>query len=81
MQKDKIKQYAISVLNEVIEAIESNNYASIRQYLSFSPSGDCMGDDNTFIDFGGIAGYRMDIEDLFQYLSGYSIQNSELLKY
>lgn len=79
-RRKKLKEYAISTLNKVIEAIESNNYDSIKQYLSYSPSGDCMGCDNAFIDFGGITDWRLDIEDLFQYLSNYSIKNSDLVK-
>ena len=72
LKSKKIKEYAIFVLNKVIEAIKSNDYDSIKQYLSFSPAGDCMGCENTYIDFGGIvygtredADQTMDIEELF----------------
>lgn len=75
LSKKKLKEYAIFVLNKVIEAIESRNYASIKQYLSYSPAGDCMGCENTFINFGGIvygtqedAEGAMDIEALFNIL-------------
>jgi hypothetical protein len=69
LRNKKVKEYAISILHKVIEAIESNDLDSIQEYLSYSPSGDDMGCDNTFIDFGGVAGSSMDIKDLFQYLS------------
>jgi uncharacterized protein (UPF0297 family) len=71
IRKKKIKEYAISVLNKVIEAIESEDYNSIEQYTRFSPSGDCMGDENTYIDFGGIANITLDIEELFKYYLTY----------
>jgi hypothetical protein len=74
LRKKKLKEYSIYVLNKVIEAIESNNIDLIEKYLDFSPAGDDMGLDNTFIDFGGISGYRMDIRELFEYLN---CQNNE----
>ena len=80
LRKKKLRDYAISILNEFIEAIESNNYASIKKYLSYSPSGDCMGSDNAFIDFGGITDWSIDIEDLFLYLSDDSIEDSDRIK-
>jgi hypothetical protein len=69
LRKKKLKEYSIYVLNKVIEAIESNNIDLIEKYLDFSPAGDDMGRENTFIDFGGISGYRLDIRELFEWLN------------
>ena len=68
--KKKVKEHSISVLKEIINAIEENNFSLIKKHLVFSPAGDCMGYDNTFIDFGKVTGSTMDIEDLVYYLTG-----------
>jgi hypothetical protein len=70
LQKKKLKEYAISVLKEITNAIEQDNFSLIKKHLVFSPAGDCMGYDNTFIDFGKVTGSTMDIEDLVYYLTG-----------
>jgi len=70
LQKKKLKEHSISVLKEIINAIEENNFSLIKKHLVFSPAGDCMGYDNTFIDFGKVTGSTMDIEDLVYYLTG-----------
>lgn len=69
LQKEKVKEYSISVLKEIINAIEKNNFSLIKKYLAYSPAGDCMGKDNAFIDFGKVTGSIMDIEDLACYLT------------
>jgi len=70
LQKKKVKEHSISVLKEIINAIEENNFSLIKKHLVFSPAGDCMGKDNAFIDFGEVIGSIMDIEDLVYYLTG-----------
>jgi len=70
LQKKKVKEHSISVLKEIINAIEENNFSLIKKHLVFSPAGDCMGDDNTIINFGEVIGSIMDIEDLAYYLTG-----------
>jgi hypothetical protein len=80
LRKKKVKEYAIFVLNQIIEAIEDKDLKSIQKYLCWSPAGDCMGENNTFINFGKIAGWDLDIEDLFQYLTDFSTRYSELIK-
>jgi hypothetical protein len=70
LQKKKLKEYSISVLKEIINAIEKNDFSLIKKHLAYSPAGDCMGKDNAFIDFGAVTGSIMDIEDLVYYLTG-----------
>jgi len=70
LQKKKLKEYSISVLKEIINAIEKNEFSLIKKHLAYSPAGDCMGKDNAFIDFGEVIGSIMDIEDLAYYLTG-----------
>jgi hypothetical protein len=69
LQKKKVKEHSISVLKEIIKAIEENDFSSIKKYLVYSPAGDCMGYNNTFINFGEVTGSNMDIEDLAYYLT------------
>lgn len=48
-----LKEHVIKTLNTVLKAIEDDAaYTVIEEMTSYSPSGDCMGLDNSFINFG-----------------------------
>lgn len=54
LAKEKLtmyKNYIIERLDAVKELIEHNKFAELSQYISCSPSGDCYGRDNHYIDF------------------------------
>jgi len=52
-QHAALKAHVIKTLNTVLEAIENDAaYSVVEKLTSFSPAGDCMGVDNSFINFG-----------------------------
>lgn len=70
----KYKQGMLDIVSDVKIAIEKEDIGYIRNNISFSPAGDDMGEDNTFIDFGSITGESyIDINDAFSYLKSFKI--------
>lgn len=65
IQKQKLKESAISILRQVADAINKEDFFLVKRITFSSGSGDGYGQDNTCIDFGGIAGDLYDIERLF----------------
>jgi hypothetical protein len=48
-----LKEHTIKTLNTVIKAIENDaDYPVIQEMTAYSPAGDGMGCDNSFINFG-----------------------------
>ena len=48
-----LKEHVIKNLKTVLEAIEDDaSYSVVEDLTSYSPAGDCMGLDNSFINFG-----------------------------
>lgn len=50
-QLEFLKQHTIEILNNVAKLIEEENFEDIDWMLANSPAGDCMGEDNYFINF------------------------------
>lgn len=65
LQKQKLKESAISILRQVADAINKEDFLIVQNVTFFSAAGDGHGRDNTCIDFGGITGELCDIENLF----------------
>ena len=63
-QHDILKSHVLETLSEISNIIKSENYNKIYAYLSNSPSGDGMGEDNYFIEFGYNEDKSMDIEQI-----------------
>lgn len=49
--KRAIKDGAVSILKNIIRLIEDENVEELEKLISLSPSGDCMGADNYYINF------------------------------
>jgi hypothetical protein len=50
-QHDALKAHALSVLSDFSKRISEENYKGARMLTYTSPAGDCMGSDDTCIDF------------------------------
>ena len=62
---------AASRLRSVADALEQKDFNVVKHYLRFSPAGDCMGLDNTYIGFDDICGNEVaDIGDVYYKLTG-----------
>lgn len=46
-----LRQHTLETLNEIAQLIKNEKYDKIRDYVSFSASGDGYGSDNHYIDF------------------------------
>lgn len=51
-----LKSRAVERLKKITTLLEANDYAEIKKFLRNSPSGDDMGCDNDYIEFGDIVG-------------------------
>lgn len=51
-QHDALKTHIIAKLMNVVNLIKSEEYKKIESLTEFSPAGDCMGCDNSYINFG-----------------------------
>jgi len=52
IQFKELKKSVIARLELIISIIKNDEFRNIKDYLEFSPSGDDMGCDNNFINFG-----------------------------
>jgi hypothetical protein len=50
-QRAALTSHCLAVLDLVWDALQREDYPTVRDLLSFSPAGDCMGCDNYFINF------------------------------
>ena len=50
-QYEALKAHMLSVLNGFVKQLEADNMEACYAFLDYSPSGDCMGCENTFINF------------------------------
>lgn len=66
ISKDKLKKESIDILRQIAKAIEAEDFNMISSLTFYSPAGDDMGLDSTCIKFGGIAGRKLDIKELFR---------------
>jgi hypothetical protein len=72
-QYDALKAHSISVLENIIELIKTENYSMIDSLLETSPAGDGYGRDNHYINFGHIDYYNQygaDIREVVDRLMG-----------
>lgn len=68
-QYEALKKHAITILKEVISDLSKDNLDGVMAQLSFSGAGDDMGDDNSYITFGGILGHEeADMSDVLERL-------------
>lgn len=66
-QHDTLKKAVVDKLNTIARLINNEQYLKVSDfYLESSPSGDCMGCDNEYIDFSDI--YGEDIGDVIEKL-------------
>ena len=61
--KTALKSSVVSHLKKVIDLIERECLVDLRNLISFSPSGDCMGCDNNYLDFSSVCSLQ-DIGDV-----------------
>lgn len=50
-QFNAVKEHAIQILEKVISHLKKDEFEEVKSMTNFSPSGDGMGCDNSFIDF------------------------------
>jgi hypothetical protein len=72
------KNYIISILEEIKEVIEKDNFAKIESFCFESPAGDGYGLDSSVIDFGP-SNYSMDIIQATNMLCFYKMMASGML--
>ena len=72
-----VKSAVIKRLQGIIGLIEADKYNEICKYTAFSPAGDYMGCNNSFIDFGFIVNEcsPMDILEITNILKEYGNKN------
>jgi len=73
---NKYKEGMLHIAKKLVKAIEECDITFIKDHLSNSPAGDCMGIENTIIDFNSIAKqeYCTDIEQALNTLKIYKKQ-------
>lgn len=64
-QLEALTEHVEKTLNEIIFLFKERQFKQIRdKFLEFSGAGDCMGDENNFINFAWNEGEIKDIEDI-----------------
>ena len=73
-QHDEYRKYIVGLLKDVVEMVEDGDYRAVADMTEYSPAGDCMGCDNSFIDFGFGTGPKDILEalNLLVYLDRYA---------
>lgn len=71
-----LKNHVVLILKNVLNLIEKDQYDIVLNYLSFSPSGDCMGCDNHYIDFSW-NNTPMDIAEVCEVLSSLKLASGK----
>lgn len=65
-----LKEHVIKTLKKVLEAIENDTpYLDVEKLTSYSPAGDGMGLDNSFINFGFSENEPLDIMEVVDRLA------------
>lgn len=68
LKKDQFQaltEHVEKTLNEIVSLFKEKQFTTIRErFVEYSPAGDCMGCDNSFINFAWNEGERKDIEDI-----------------
>ena len=66
----ELKEKSIQILRKVAELIKKEEFDKLEPYIRWSPSGDDMGCENHYINFGEIIGTEsLDIEELFKMMN------------
>lgn len=50
-QYDEYRKYIVGLLEDIAEMVAEGDFKAVADMTAFSPAGDCMGRDNSFIDF------------------------------
>lgn len=64
-QLKELKRHTVEVLHKIADAVEKEDFKTIKGNMQFSPAGDGYGDENHFIDFSW-GNQTMDIGDIVE---------------
>ena len=67
IQAEIVKVTAVKLLRDIADLLENDHFDDVLACTVESPAGDCMGCDNTYINFNTsplITGYALDIEEV-----------------
>lgn len=73
-QHDALKEHTIEILERVLKQLKKEEYKAIEKDLFRSPAGDCMGSDNSCIDFSYNNDEVMDLGDMVSMLNNLKAQ-------
>lgn len=62
--KEEIKKQTLDRLDKVLTLLREDKFDEIESLIKFSPAGDCMGNDNHYIDFSFLSSENNTIEDI-----------------
>lgn len=81
LKKDQFKaltEHVEKTLNEIVFLFKERQFTTIRErFVEYSPAGDCMGCDNSFINFAWNEGERKDIEDILEMAVSFTEQEKK----
>lgn len=76
-QYDYLKNHTISILKDIQNDLENDRLGNIVSKLSLSPAGDCVGQNNYYINFAYKDGEQLDLSDILDKmakLSNYDLE-------
>jgi hypothetical protein len=75
-QFEALKQHVIETLDLVMQQVKDEAFQDLHKGLAHSPAGDCMGDDNHYIDFG----YSNECLDIAEVIDQLSALKQQMIK-